>query len=92
MRIRLDHEVPDEAVRAMLTEPVWSSSRSGYWAPEEYEGRPRPKITEAVLRRGFEVLARTQHPMLGALLAGNYDAASLDVLVQAGLLGEVKYG
>jgi hypothetical protein len=92
MKVRLDHEVPEEAVRAMLTEPVWSSSYSGYWAPEEYEARARPKITEAVLRRGFEALARMQHPMLGQLLRGEYDAPSLDVLVQAGLLGEVRYG
>jgi hypothetical protein len=92
MKIRLDFEVPAGTVRSMLSEPIWAYNYSGYWADEEYEARPRPKITEAVLRRGFEALARMQHPMLGQLLRGEYDASSLDVLVQAGLLGEVRYG
>lgn len=69
-----------------------------YWGRVEgdeivllHEDGERILIPPDWINRGLRALAATGYHALGALLVGDYDSPSLDVLLQWGVLGEVRY-
>lgn len=50
------------------------------------------KLPENWIDKGLIVLAGIKYSRLGELLSGDYDAESLDCLVQAAVFGEIVYG
>ena len=56
--------------------------------------QPRHRVPPDWVARGLKFLAEREKPYhrLHELLRGEYDAESLDVLFQAGVLGDLVYG
>jgi hypothetical protein len=50
------------------------------------------KLPENWIEKGLVTLAGLKYHRLGELLSGDYDAESLDCLVQAAVFGEIVYG
>lgn len=87
----------------LTTDYIMGNAHSGYWYRDAscQDGRREngewPKLTDALLSRGYEALLTEpwnsgRERLLGAVLTGGCDGNDLDMLLQFALFGRVIYG
>ena len=106
MKIKIEVEFKEEHAEYFNSEfpayiAYWGRYRRHDRVIEEYiefaRGDHEPVVQEHALpenwiEKGLNTLAASGYHRLGELIEGEYDAESLDCLVQAAIFGEVKYG
>jgi hypothetical protein len=98
MKIKID--IPDKHINGALAEPrsrYWASEAK--WDPEEREGYAieresgeRHQLGSSKLQAALIHLAERRPTDLAALLSGNYDGETGDILLQLMAFGEVRFG